>query len=110
MLTARGERRLEKDIKEESFHRMERHYGVFSRSFTLPSAVDPDKIEANYAHGVLTIHLAKRAEARPKQVKVNATKALKADSQTARHFSLLPFQKGGKFPPLAEISAPGSKR
>ncbi|MFY9908420.1 MAG: Hsp20/alpha crystallin family protein [Candidatus Sulfotelmatobacter sp.] len=78
MLTVRGERRLEKDIKEENFHRMERHYGAFSRSFTLPSTVDPDKIDANYAHGVLTIQLAKRAEARPKQIKVNVTKALKA--------------------------------
>jgi HSP20 family protein len=78
VLTVRGERRLEKDIKEENFHRMERHYGEFSRSFTLPSTVDPDKIDANYAHGVLTIQLAKRAEARPKQIKVNVTRALKA--------------------------------
>jgi HSP20 family protein len=78
LLTVHGERRLEKDIKEENFRRMERHYGAFSRSFTLPSTVDPQKIEANYAHGVLAIQMPKRAEARPKQIKVNVTKALKA--------------------------------
>jgi HSP20 family protein len=78
VLTVHGERKLEKDIKEENFRRMERHYGAFSRSFTLPSTVDPQKIEANYAHGVLAIQMPKRAEARPKQIKVNVTRALKA--------------------------------
>lgn len=78
VLTVRGERKLEKDIKEENFRRMERHYGTFSRSFTLPSTVDPEKIEANYTHGVLAIQMPKRAGARPKQIKVNVTKALKA--------------------------------
>jgi HSP20 family protein len=78
LLTVHRERRLEKDIKEENFRRMERHYGAFSRSFTLPSTVDPQKIEANYAHGVLAIQMPKRAEARPKQIKVNVSKALKA--------------------------------
>jgi HSP20 family protein len=57
---------------------MERLYGVFSRSFTLPSTVDADKIEANYTNGVLAIHMPKRAGARPKQIKVNVTKELKA--------------------------------
>ena len=78
VLTVRGERKLEKDIKEENFRRMERHYGAFSRSFTLPTAVDREKVEANYVHGVLAIQMPKRAEARPKQIKVNVTKALKA--------------------------------
>jgi HSP20 family protein len=78
ILRVHGERRLEKDIKEENFRRVERHYGAFSRSFTLPSTVDPQKIEANYVHGVLAIQMPKRAEARPKQIKVNVTKALKA--------------------------------
>ena len=78
LLTVHGERRLEKDIKEENLRRMERHYGAFSRSFTLPSTVDPQNIEANYAHGVLEIQMPKRAEAKPKQIKVNVTKALKA--------------------------------
>ena len=78
VLTVHGERKLEKDIKEENVRRMERHYGAFSRSFTLPSTVDPDKIEANYAHGVLAIQLPKPAGAKAKQIKVNVPKALKA--------------------------------
>jgi len=78
VLTIHGERKLEKDMKEESFRRMERYYGAFSRSFTVPSTVNPDKIEANYVDGVLTIQLPKRTEARPKQIKVNVTKELKA--------------------------------
>jgi len=78
VLTVRGERKLEKDIKEENFRRKERHYGAFSRSFTLPTTVDPDKIEANYTHGVLTIGMPKRAEAKAKQIKVNVPKTLKA--------------------------------
>jgi len=57
---------------------MERHYGAFSRSFPVPSSVDAEKIEANYSHGVLAIQVPKRAEARPRQIKVNVTKALKA--------------------------------
>jgi len=57
---------------------MERHYGAFSRSFMLPSTVDAEKIEANYAQGVLAFQMPKRAEAKPKQIKVNVTKALKA--------------------------------
>ncbi len=78
VLTVHGERKLEKDIKEQNFRRMERHYGAFSRSFTLPSAVDPEKIEANYSHGVLAIQMPKQSGAKPKQIKVNVTKALKA--------------------------------
>ena len=78
VLTVRGERKLEKDVNEKNFRRMERHYGMFSRSFTLPHTVDSDKIEANYAHGVLTLQMAKRAGAKPKQIKVNVIKALKA--------------------------------
>ena len=78
VLTVHGERQLEKDIKEENFRRMERHYGAFSRSFTLPCSVDPEKIEANYTHGVLAIQIPKHAEARAKQIKVNVPKTLKA--------------------------------
>jgi len=78
VLKVHGERKLEKDVKEENFRRMERHYGAFSRSFTLPSTVDPEKVEANYANGVLAIQMPKRAEARPKQIKVNVGKMLKA--------------------------------
>lgn len=70
-LTVRGERRFEQEEKEENFHRIERRYGSFSRSFTLPNTVDSEKVEANYENGVLKIKLAKRAEAKPKQVKIN---------------------------------------
>ncbi len=70
-LTVRGERNFEKEEKEENFHRIERRYGTFSRSFTLPNSVDTEKVNANYENGVLKISLAKRAEAKPKQIKVN---------------------------------------
>jgi HSP20 family protein len=78
VLTVSGERKLEKEVKEEHFRRKERHYGEFSRSFTLPGTVDPGKIKANYVNGVLEIELPKRAEAKPKQIKVNVSKTLKA--------------------------------
>jgi len=69
-LTVSGERRFEKEEKEENFHRIERRYGSFSRSFTLPNTVNTNDINASYDNGVLTIKLAKRAEAKPKQIKV----------------------------------------
>jgi HSP20 family protein len=70
-LTVHGERKFEKEEKEENFRRVERQYGSFTRSFTLPSAVDPEQVTANYDKGVLKIKLAKRAEAKPKQIKVS---------------------------------------
>ena len=70
-LTIRGERKFEKEEKEENFHRIERSYGSFTRSFTLPSTVDAEKVEADYDKGVLKIRLARKAEAKPKQIKVN---------------------------------------
>jgi HSP20 family protein len=70
-LTVHGERKLEKDEKEENFRRVERRYGSFTRSFTLPSSVDPGQVSAHYDKGVLRISLAKKAEAKPKQIKVN---------------------------------------
>jgi len=70
-LTVRGQRGFEKDEKEENFHRVERKYGSFTRSFTLPNSVDPEQVSANYDKGVLKISLAKKAEAKPKQIKVN---------------------------------------
>jgi len=69
-LTVRGERRFEKEEKEENFHRIERRYGTFTRSFTLPSTVDTDQVQASYESGILKIQLAKKAEAKPKQIKV----------------------------------------
>jgi HSP20 family protein len=70
-LTVRGERKFEKEEKEENFHRVERRYGSFYRAFTLPNTVDPDSVSADYDNGVLKIKLAKKAEAKPKQIKVN---------------------------------------
>lgn len=71
VLTVRGERKLEKEEKQENFHRVERSYGSFSRSFSLPKTVDAEKVTADYKNGVLTLLLAKKAEAKPKQIKVN---------------------------------------
>lgn len=73
LLTVRGERKLEKETKEENYHRIERSYGSFTRSFSLPNTVNPEEVKAGYARGVLTIQLGKRAEARPKQIKVDIT-------------------------------------
>ncbi len=74
-LTVRGERKFEKDEKEENFHRIERRYGSFYRAFTLPNTVDTDNVSADYDNGVLKIRLAKKAEAKPKQIKVNIGQA-----------------------------------
>jgi HSP20 family protein len=71
ILTVHGERKFEKEEKEENYRRIERQYGSFTRSFTLPNTVDPDSVQANYDKGVLKIRLAKKAEAKPKQIKVN---------------------------------------
>ncbi len=70
-LTVRGERTLDKEEKEENFQRVERQYGSFTRSFTLPNSVDPEQVSADYNKGVLKIRIAKKAEAKPKQIKVN---------------------------------------
>ena len=69
-LTVKGERKFEKDEKEENFHRIERRYGTFTRTFTLPQTVDTTAPKAGYEHGVLTIALPKKEAAKPRQVKV----------------------------------------
>jgi HSP20 family protein len=71
VLTVHGERKFEKDEKEENFRRVERQYGSFTRTFTLPTTVDAEKVSANYDKGILKIALPKKAEAKPKQIKVN---------------------------------------
>ncbi|MCI0337479.1 MAG: Hsp20/alpha crystallin family protein [Acidobacteria bacterium] len=65
-----GERKFEEETRKENYHRVERSYGEFMRSFTLPSFVDPNKINAEYKDGVLRVTIAKREEAKPKQVEV----------------------------------------
>jgi HSP20 family protein len=69
-LTIRGEKKFSNDVKEESFRRIERRYGVFSRSFSLPQTVDAAKVGAEYKNGVLTVRLPLREEAKPRQIKV----------------------------------------
>jgi HSP20 family protein len=70
-LTVKGERKFEKEEKEENFHRIERSYGSFYRAFTLPSSVDTENVGASYNAGVLKLELKKKPEAQPKQIKVN---------------------------------------
>ena len=72
VLTLRGERRFEKEAKEENYHRVERQYGTFSRSFSLPMSVNSDKVTAEYKDGVLKIVLPKKEEIKPKPIKVEA--------------------------------------
>jgi HSP20 family protein len=70
-LTVKGERKFEKEEKEENFHRIERRYGSFFRAFTLPSTVDTEHVQAKYNAGVLKLELLKKPEAQPKQIKIN---------------------------------------
>ena len=69
-LTVRGEKKLDTEITEEQFHRTERCYGSFARSFALPPTIDAGKVTAEYKAGVLTVRLPLREEAKPKQIKV----------------------------------------
>ncbi len=69
-LTIKGERKFEKETKEENYHRIERSYGSFYRSFTLPNYIDQDKIHAEHENGVLKITMPKKAELKPKKVKI----------------------------------------
>ena len=71
VLTIKGEKKLATDVKEEHFHHIERRYGAFSRSFSLPRTVDAGKVAADYKNGVLTVRLPLREEARPRQIKVD---------------------------------------
>jgi HSP20 family protein len=77
-LTVRGERKFEKEEKEENFHRIERRYGSFYRSFTIPNTVNTEDVKADYDAGVLQIQLAKKVEAKPKQIKVQVGSAAAA--------------------------------
>jgi HSP20 family protein len=74
VLTITGERQLKEEEKKENFFRIERRFGKFSRSFTLPASVDPEQVNAVFVNGILTITLAKRAEFKPRQITINVTK------------------------------------
>ena len=75
ILTIRGERKFERDVKEDNYLRVERAYGSFSRSFSLGNTVNTEAIKAEYRDGVLTLTIPKREEAKPKQVKVSVAAA-----------------------------------
>jgi HSP20 family protein len=70
-LTISGDKKISSEVPEESFHRIERSYGTFSRSFSLPQTVDSSKVGAEYKNGVLTVRLPLREEAKPRQIKVD---------------------------------------
>lgn len=72
-LTIRGERKFEKDVNEDNYLRIERAYGSFMRSFSLPNTVSSENIRADYRNGVLTLHMAKREESKPKQIKISVS-------------------------------------
>ena len=71
VLTLKGEKKASTEVKDEQFHHVERRYGSFSRSFSLPQTVDPDKVSAEYKQGVLAVRLPLREDARPRSIKVD---------------------------------------
>ncbi len=73
VLTVKGERKLEKEEKRENYHRVERSYGTFTRSFSLPGSLDAERIKAETKNGVLTITLPKKPEAKPRAIQVKVT-------------------------------------
>jgi len=73
-LYLKGERKFEKETKEENYHRIERAYGSFARSFALPNSIDAEKVAAEYKDGLLTLTLPKREGTKPKTIKINVSK------------------------------------
>jgi HSP20 family protein len=73
-LYLKGERKFEKETKDENYHRVERSYGSFARSFSLPNSIDADKVAAEYKDGVLNLTLPKREEAKPKTIRINISR------------------------------------
>jgi HSP20 family protein len=71
MLTIRGERKFEKDVNEDNYLRVERAFGPFTRSFSLPNTVSSESVRAEYRHGVLCLHMSKREDSKPKQIKIS---------------------------------------
>jgi HSP20 family protein len=84
ILTIRGERKFENEVKEENYLRVERAYGSFSRSFSLANSVNSEAIKADYQNGVLTLSIPKREEAKPKQIQVNVAKPVLAAAAGTR--------------------------
>jgi len=73
-LYLKGERKFEKEVKEQNYHRIERSYGTFARSFSLPNSISADKVKAEFKDGLLTMTMPKREEAKPKTIKIDVTK------------------------------------
>lgn len=73
-LYLKGERKFEKEVRNESYHRVERCYGSFARSFSLPNSISTDKVKAEFKDGLLTLTLPKREEAKPRTVKIDVSK------------------------------------
>jgi HSP20 family protein len=71
VLTVKGEKKVSTEVKEEQYHHLERRYGTFARSFSLPQTVDTGKVAADYKNGVLTVRLPLREEAKPRQIKID---------------------------------------
>lgn len=82
-LSIKGERKFEQEEKEENFQRIERRYGSFYRAFTLPTTVDSENIQASYDAGILKVELLKRAETKPKQIKVSVGNSTGAEKQSS---------------------------
>ncbi len=74
-LYLKGERKFEKEVKEQNYHRVERSYGSFARSFSLPNSISADKVKAEFRDGLLTLTMPKREEAKPKTIKIDVTKS-----------------------------------
>jgi HSP20 family protein len=70
VLTVRGERKLEREEKKSGYHRIERQYGTFSRSFSLPATMDTDRVRAEAKNGVLRVHVPRRSETKTRQVAI----------------------------------------
>ena len=71
VLTIKGEKKAATEVKDDQYHHIERRYGSFSRSFSLPQTVDPSKVSADYKNGVLTVKIPLREEAKPRSIKVD---------------------------------------
>lgn len=87
LLTIQGERKFEKKQDDGNFHRVERSYGSFTRSFTLPPTVSSENVDAQFENGVLRLSLAKREEAKPRRIEIKATggsqpKTIEAETKT----------------------------
>jgi len=78
-LTIRGETKEEREVEEAKYHMRERRYGSFARSITIPSTVNADKIEANYDKGILTLHLPKAEESKPKRIEIKSPKMIEGE-------------------------------